>query len=358
MGTVEEILNYYSFWSLSETHKGEYQSVQDCMNHLSKLGTDLQLRTFLSIVKKFEQDGFLLKVGQKGDDPIYGATYVAQTLSSEYLKYGSYYFHFYGFRSIRNHFAKSVLPIDVTKKDDSKDIGTCFIIDAHRIITAKHCIEDKRNIGILDPMGQVVTPTSIWVPSDNTDLALIEMNYYNFSSCPKFELEYGEVLEEILTMGYPPIPGFDAVQVADLSHIGGSVKVSKGKIIAEERTLWDPEAFYLINARVKGGNSGGPIINNLGFVIGMVVNIPLNPEDQQKIDHLAYGVALTGRRIINFINDVNCNNDKVEKILFKTDKGGFSTSKEEFEDYAGSIKNNSRKPVDIIVTLNNKKLLS
>lgn len=325
MGLIEEILNYYSFSSLQEIHKGEFQSVQECMDQLSKKGAELQLRTFLGIVKKFENDGFLLKVGQKGDDPIYGATYVAQTLSRDYLEYGSYHFHYYGFSSIRSHFAKSVLPIDVTNQDYLRDIGTCFIIDAHRIITAKHCIEAKKNIKILDPIGQVVTPTSIWTPSDNTDLALIEMNYYNFSSCPKFKLEYGEVLEEILTMGYPPIPGFDAVQVADISHIGGSVKVSKGKIIAEERTLWDPEAYYLINARVKGGNSGGPIINNLGFVIGMIVDIPLDQDDQEKIDHLAYGVALTGRRIMNFLNDVNRNNDKVGKIQFQMNIEGFST---------------------------------
>lgn len=327
MGLIEEILNYYSFYSLSEIHKGEYQSVQDCMDYLSKKGAELQLRTFLGIVKKFENDGFLLKVGQKGDDPIYGATYVAQTLSSEYLEYGSYHFHYYGFSSIRKHFLSSVLPIDVTKQDDTKDIGTCFIIDAHRILTARHCIENKKNILILDPHKQAVKPTSIWVPSDGTDIALIEMNYYNFSPCPKFKIEFGEVLEEVLTMGYPPIPGFDAVQVADISHIGGSVKVSKGKIVAEERTLWDPETNYLINARVKGGNSGGPIINNLGFVIGMIIDIPLNPDDQEKIDHLAYGVALTGRRIYNFINDVNRNNDKVDKLQFQMNKHGFSTQK-------------------------------
>ncbi len=326
MGLIEEILNYYSFYSFHEIHKGEYQSVQDCMDHLSKQGADLQLRTFLGIVKKFENDGFLLKVGQKGDDPIYGATYVAQTLSRDYLEYGSYHFHYYGFSSVRKHFTKSVLPIDVTKQDDSKDIGTCFIVDAHRIVTAKHCIENKKNIKILDPMGQVVTPTSIWIPADNTDLAMIEMNYYNFSSCPNFKIEYGEVLEEILTMGYPPIPGFDAVQVADVSHIGGAVKVSKGKIIAEDRTLWDLETNYLINARVKGGNSGGPIINNLGFVIGMIVDIPLDTEDQEKIDHLAYGVALTGRRIMNFINDISRNNEKVIKMKFQMGEEGFSTS--------------------------------
>jgi hypothetical protein len=164
MRIIEEILNFYSFYSLSEIHKGEYQSVQDCMDHLTKKDAELQLRTFLGIVKKFENEGILLKIGQKGDDPIFGATYVAQTLSNEFLEYGSYHFHYYGFGSIRKHFATSVLPIDVTKQDDTKDIGTCFIIDAHRILTAKHCIENKANIKILDPQKQVVEPTSIWIP--------------------------------------------------------------------------------------------------------------------------------------------------------------------------------------------------
>jgi len=204
--------------------------------------------------------------------------------------------------------------------------GTCFIVDTHRIITARHCIENKRTIKILDPIGQSVKPKTIWVSSrENIDLAMIEMDYYNFSGCPNFKIEGGEILEEVLSMGFPPIPGFDAVQIADISHIGASIKVSRGKIVAEDRTLWDDESYFLINARVKGGNSGGPIINNLGFVIGMIVDIPLDPNDQEKIDHLAYGVAITGRRILNFLRSVNSQNDKVSKMPFETKDVGFST---------------------------------
>jgi len=325
MALVEDILNYYSLWSLHDIHHGIHQSVQDCMNYLEQRGQGVELRTFLGIVRKFENDGFLLRMEQKEGGLIYGTTYVAQTLQQDYLEYGSYSFYYYGFPSIRNYFSQSVLPIDVTKTDGSKDIGTCFVIGGNKLLTARHCVDELTNIKIYDPQRQLAEPTTIWVSGDDSDMAIIELNNYNFSSLPAIRIDLGDILNEVLTMGYPPIPGFDAIQVADTSHIGSSIKVSSGRIIAENRTLWDHESYYLINAKVKGGNSGGPIINNLGFAIGMITDIPLDSKDQEKIDHLAYGVAITGRRIKSFMSDVISKESSIQKIPFKIDSQGFST---------------------------------
>jgi serine protease Do len=217
------------------------------------------------------------------------------------------------------------LPIDVTTTDDSKDIGTCFVIAANRLLTARHCVDGKKNIQISDPMSQIVNPSAIWVPSDESDIALIEMNYYNYSSIPHFQIEYGNVLDEVLTMGYPPIPGFNAINISDMSHIGAEIKVSQGRIVAEERTLFETDAFFLINAKVKGGNSGGPIINNLGYAIGMIVKMPMDPDNEEKLDHLGYGVAVTGKRLKDFISNVERNNEKVMRLPFTNTKEGFST---------------------------------
>ena len=325
MGLVSQILDFFSFYSLSEVFKNEYQSIEDLMRFLEGKGMGRELRTVLAIVKKFEQEGFILRIGQKGSDPVYGATYVAQTISTHYQEYGAYDFYYYGFAAIRRHFLQSVLPIDVTANDGSKDIGTCFAIDSHRLLTARHCIEGKRRIVILDPMGQLIIPSTIWIPTDGSDLALIEMNYYNYSSIPHFKIENGHVLDEVLTMGYPPIPGFDAVNVSDMSHIGAAIKVSEGRIVAEERTLFEEDSFFLINAKVKGGNSGGPIINNLGYTIGMIVMIPMDSGNQDKLDHLGYGVGVTGKKLKGFLSDVNRNSDKVSKLPLITSKLGFST---------------------------------
>ena len=69
----------------------------------------------------------------------------------------------------------------------------------------------------------------------------------------------------------------------------------------------------------------GPLINNLGYVIGMLVNIPLDSDNQSKFDHLAYGVAITGTQINNFLSNVYNKNEKVKKISFSINNRGFST---------------------------------
>ncbi len=324
MGLVNVVLNYYSLFSLSEYHNNEYQSVRDCLNALNEKDAPIELRTLLTVIKKFENEGILLRIGQKGTDPIYDATYIAQNLRPRYMDYGSYQFYYDGFVSIRRHFAPAVLPVEVRKPNGDYDIGTCFVIGANRALTAKHCIENMENVKILDSHGQPVRPSSIYIPADEGDIALIELDYYNFNG-PYFEIEYGNVLDEILTMGYPPIPGFDAVPVAEVTHVGSSIKVSKGRIVGEGATYRTGEDFYLINARVKGGNSGSPIINELGYVIGMLVNIPLDKDDRTKLDHLAYGVAVTGLNLSRFLHNIRRGN-QIVNLPFSHTADGFSTT--------------------------------
>jgi len=64
----------------------------------------------------------------------------------------------------------------------------------------------------------------------------------------------------------------------------------------------DSQDFLLFNARVKGGNSGGPIINKHGLVTGMLVQIPISSEDSSKIDNLGYGIAVTGQSLLDALS--------------------------------------------------------
>ena len=43
----------------------------------------------------------------------------------------------------------------------------------------------------------------------------------------------------------------------------------------------------------------------------MLVNMPLDSNDQNKFDHLAYGIAVTGTQITNFLSNVHNKNEKV-----------------------------------------------
>jgi hypothetical protein len=56
VGLVSQILDFFSFYSLSKVFKNEYQSIEDLINFLKGRGMPSELRTVLSIVKKFEQE--------------------------------------------------------------------------------------------------------------------------------------------------------------------------------------------------------------------------------------------------------------------------------------------------------------
>ena len=60
--------------------------------------------------------------------------------------------------------------------------------------------------------------------------------------------------------------------------------------------------FFVITARVKGGNSGCPVINNEGYVVGTVFQIPFDSyggSDGGRYDIMGYGVCLPSKYVID-----------------------------------------------------------
>ncbi|MDH5581922.1 MAG: hypothetical protein OEY33_08430, partial [Bdellovibrionales bacterium] len=102
----------------------------------------------------------------------------------------------------------------------------------------------------------------------------------------------------VLVMGYPPIPGFDAIQISETAQIGGSIRLSTGEVTATATPYLQPTYSIIFNARAKGGNSGSPVINEYGFVIGVVTSSPL----PQGTEFFGYGVATPKNFIIEMLD--------------------------------------------------------
>lgn len=117
-------------------------------------------------------------------------------------------------------------------------------------------------------------------------------------------------------MGYPPIPCFDLIKVAETASVGviiqGGPKSVAGQVVAPGKSYLSPLDYFLINARVKGGNSGGPVINGEGKVIGTIVEIPFDSiggSDTGRYDIMGFGVCLPSR----YVNQLLLNPE--EKIV-------------------------------------------
>lgn len=236
------------------------------------------------------------------------------------LEYGAYDFKYRGFVYTRDYFTNSVLPIDCLKQNGDGDIGTAFYIGENRFVTAAHCVKDLKGFNIQLPDGSPIELSEVWFAKgqdlDSYDLAVIAVKGEMKMSA--FMLGEPAVLDDVLVMGYPPITGFNAILTSETATVGAYQKSSTGQVIGAGKPYREQLDFFLINARVKGGNSGGPVINNGGQVIGVVVRLPFDIKSDSKnprYDLMGYGICLPSKYIKELIQ-----NSEVMPLAYE---GGF-----------------------------------
>jgi serine protease Do len=288
------------------------------------------MRTVLKIAQTLEQEGFLENIPIAGEaHHLFGHRYYSNHLPSvEEASYGTYDFVAFGFPLIRSEFESSVFPLVITTESSDQAIGTAFLISGGRILTARHCIEDARRISIrgVDPNRL----RAIFVPTDGRrDVAMLVFDEDPAPDRRQLNIGTAAILDEVMTMGYPPVPGFQSVLLAETARLAGYLHSTTGQLIGENESYLDRQNYLLISARVKGGNSGGPVLSKRGEVVGLVANAPSS--DSSEIDPLGFGKAIPGPVIQQFLSDVQ-KNENVSAIRFAIEgaeisnlKGAFSS---------------------------------
>ena len=298
-------------------------SVQGIWSSLLKTHPDIKVDEVAVFCEKLTAYGHLSKINSL--DGLYTDRYLPMrhnTRTIENVIYGILDFIVLGFPFIRNCFVDSVFPILVEIKDEITkesrfDIGSCFLIDKKFIVTAKHCVENAISIQILSNRKLKSNLKFVYLPPANRgepDLAILEFSDEIFENQKSFRLASAQILDSVLTMGYPPIPGFSdpPVQVAEIAQIAGQLKSTTGLVVGEGHSYLDGTTPMLISARVKGGNSGGPVINQMGLVIGVVSATPSGAEGI--FDSLGYGVVTPAGEIEKLINRIGSEDDELLKI--------------------------------------------
>jgi serine protease Do len=295
-------------------------------NFLSAYDYYQRIDEVLIIVNRLISEGILFFAGHSRGSPPLSNTYGSFSFNRDAAQYGIYDFMAYGFPLIRKHFYKAVRPVVVQKPNDDYDIGSGFLLENRRFVTAKHCILDMQEVTIPGwtpdnaPLKKICIPPPSW---ERFDLAVLEFEGDPFLGIPGFRLGNATVLEDVLTMGYPPIPGgFDAPLIS-----------TTGQLVAHEESLQDKQNYLLISARVKGGNSGGPVINRYGYVIGVVIQIPgelqfgdeFSSGSMPRLDTLGFGVAIPTQIIKIFLDFFLKHPDAAPGLEFKATPNGFCT---------------------------------
>lgn len=139
--------------------------------------------------------------------------------------------------------------------------------------------------------------------SDNPglDIAFIDIGRYEE---PQLFSDDGEVLQDVLVMGYPKIPAFTDFLTAEKATISSKassrITPTKGSIAAFGTEYLAKIEAMLITAKIRGGNSGGPVINSNGCLVGVACQVPNYEGDIGDYDDLGYGIAVP----VKYLNEL------------------------------------------------------
>src|SRR2546422_775056 len=135
--------------------------------------------------------------------------------------------------------------------------GSGFVVDSRGfIVTARHVVEDANRVIVLTSDSRQQQATLVRY-STIFDAAVLKIDGIGLPTLPTGDSNTVRQGQEVLVLGYP----FATVLGAQ------SVTVTRGIVSA----LRSAEGLIQIDAALNPGNSGGPVLNTRGDVIGIAV---------------------------------------------------------------------------------------
>ena len=153
----------------------------------------------------------------------------------------------------------------VTQNKPERWSGTCWALGNGYLVTNNHVIEDAHSITISGIKGDFNSTYSAEVIATDivNDIAILRINdnrFSGFGAIPySVTTRLADVGESVFVLGYPLT-----------QTMGDEIKLTNG-IISARTGFQGDAALYQMSAPIQPGNSGGPLFDNKGNIIGIVV---------------------------------------------------------------------------------------
>ncbi|UYV38556.1 trypsin-like peptidase domain-containing protein [Rhodobacteraceae bacterium D3-12] len=135
-----------------------------------------------------------------------------------------------------------------------KSTGTGFVVSrGGHILTNEHVIDNCGAVKVKGKQAEVIAANAEW------DLALIKVSPSDVATVAEFAPSPARLNSDVTVVGFP------------LTGLLSGLNVTRGAVSSEKGLRGDDRRMQ-ISAPVQPGNSGGPVVDRTGAIVGVVVS--------------------------------------------------------------------------------------
>lgn len=158
----------------------------------------------------------------------------------------------------KQNVVEKVLAATVFIKTDT-GVGTGFIVIGDgTIVTANHVVADAQKVACKTGNGEIYDKVSLIARDERRDIAILKVAGFELSKVDFAELSRVEPGQHVLVIGNP----------LDLGNKDSKMTVTDGVVSGFRDFGWGYRILQ-ISAPITPGNSGGPVVNDEGKVLGI-----------------------------------------------------------------------------------------
>lgn len=192
--------------------------------------------------------------------------------------------------------------IDAFEEASCSGSGTGFAINENGYIaTNYHVIKDCENIFITSNQSEKEVRAKVVLRDKQNDLAILKIDNYIAEIPYKFE-EEAKVLEQVYAYGYPLI-----------YQLGENLKATNGTVSSLSGGN-DDNRIILHTAPIQPGNSGGPLFNKDGNIVGV------NTAKFTNADNVSVTMKIS--LLIDHMNRINISRPMHNNLSYIIDSSG------------------------------------